>query len=204
MNHLNVKPQDWANIGKFKNPDVTATGERRAHVALDALRTLWFNTGTLCNLTCVDCYIESSPTNDRLVYLSQAEVAAFLDEIDTQAPPVREIGFTGGEPFMNPDILGMLEDALSRGYNVLVLTNAMRPMMKGADGLKLLNARYPEKLTIRVSLDHYAQPLHDISRGAQSWEKALMGLRWLRDEGFAIDVAGRTCWSESEARKSVV
>jgi MoaA/NifB/PqqE/SkfB family radical SAM enzyme len=54
---------------KFQDPFLTAKGERRAQVALKALDTLWFNTGTLCNLTCQHCYIESSPKNDRLVYL---------------------------------------------------------------------------------------------------------------------------------------
>src|SRR5436305_1171986 len=66
---------------KFQDPFVTAKGERRAHVKLEALNTLWFNTGTLCNLTCENCYIESSPRNDRLVYLSAPEVSEYLDEI---------------------------------------------------------------------------------------------------------------------------
>jgi hypothetical protein len=54
---------------KFRDPFVTATGEPRAQVALQRLETLWLNTGTLCNLACATCYIESSPTNDALVYL---------------------------------------------------------------------------------------------------------------------------------------
>jgi hypothetical protein len=57
---------------KFQNALLTAKGEQRAHVGLKALETLWFNTGTLCNLTCRNCYIESSPRNDRLVYLTAA------------------------------------------------------------------------------------------------------------------------------------
>ena len=76
---------------------------------------MWFNTGTLCNLTCQHCYIESSPKNDRLVYLTAAEVAEYLDEIDAGALPTSLIGFTGGEPFMNPELPAMLEDVLSRG-----------------------------------------------------------------------------------------
>lgn len=61
--------------------NITAKGERRAWVTLERLDALWFNTGTLCNLSCGRCYIESSPCNDRLVYLSAAEVAEYLDEI---------------------------------------------------------------------------------------------------------------------------
>ena len=64
---------------KFRDPDVTATGEVRASVRLRKLETLWFNTGTLCNLTCANCYIESSPSNDRLAYLRADEVQAYLD-----------------------------------------------------------------------------------------------------------------------------
>ena len=69
---------------------------------LPRLRTLWINTGSLCNIDCRNCYIESSPENDRLAYITRAEAAAYLDEIARERWPVREIGFTGGEPFMNP------------------------------------------------------------------------------------------------------
>ena len=64
---------------KFADPDWTAKGEPRALVPLAELRTLWINTGTLCNITCANCYIESSPTNDRLAYITAAEVAPFLE-----------------------------------------------------------------------------------------------------------------------------
>ena len=84
---------------KFRDPLITARGEPRAHVALKALETLWFNTGTLCNLTCQNCYIESSPKNDRLAYLTIAEVARYLDEIEELQLGTELIGFTGGEPF---------------------------------------------------------------------------------------------------------
>ncbi len=95
---------------KFHDPFVTASGERRARVALKSLETLWFNTGTLCNLTCRHCYIKSSPNNDRLAYLSAAEVAVYLDEIDASGLGTSLIGFTGGEPFMNPELAGDARD----------------------------------------------------------------------------------------------
>jgi uncharacterized Fe-S cluster-containing radical SAM superfamily protein len=183
---------------KFKHPAVTADGEPRAHVTLSRYETLWFNTGTLCNLTCTNCYIESSPTNDALVYLTAGEVSVLLDELDADWQ-AREIGFTGGEPFMNPDIIAMLEDALRRGYDVLVLTNAMRPMMKRQEALHDLKARFGDRLRLRVSVDHYSKALHELERGSQSWERMLGGLRWLNQEGFAINVAGRTCWNETES-----
>ena len=190
------KPLDPA---KFRDPDVTARGERRAGVALRALKTLWFNTGTLCNLTCRNCYIESSPKNDRLSYLTAAEARGYLDEIARDGLPTEEIGFTGGEPFMNSDLPNMLQDALERGFRVLVLTNAMKPMMKRAEALLALGTRFGNRLVIRVSVDHYARALHQIERGARSWDPTMEGVDWLVRHGFTVRIAGRTAWSEDEA-----
>ncbi|QLC27005.1 radical SAM protein [Parasphingopyxis algicola] len=184
---------------KFRDPAITAKGEPRAHVALARLETLWFNTGTLCNLACKSCYIESSPTNDALVYLTLTEVDAYLDEIERDGLGTREIGFTGGEPFMNPDMVPMLESSLARGFEVLVLTNAMRPMWRFEGALLDLNARYGDRMTFRVSLDHHSQAAHEAERGAGSWDKGMAGLRWLSDNGFSIAVAGRHLAHEDDA-----
>jgi len=186
---------------KFADPDRTATGERRARVALQALRTLWINTGSLCNITCRNCYIESSPENDRLAYITRAEAASYLDEIARDGWPVTEIGFTGGEPFMNPDILRMIEDALVGGFSALVLTNAMQPMLRPRilDGLSRLRDAYGGKLSLRISLDHYSKTFHEEERGPGTFDKTLEGIDWLAREGFSLALAGRTCWDESEA-----
>ena len=184
---------------KFRDPAVTAKGEARASVALGRLQTLWFNTGTLCNIECGHCYIESGPKNDRLAYLSAAEVAGFLDEIAAGGWPVKEIGFTGGEPFMNADILAMLAAALGRGFEVLVLTNAMRPLRRFEAGLAALGARYGGRLTLRVSLDHYTEAVHDAERGPGSFEKTLDGIGWLAAHSFRLALAARHFTDESEA-----
>lgn len=204
--NIQVKPPlvaEPVQAEKFSNPDWTAKGERRASVPLDRLETLWINTGTLCNITCVNCYIESSPKNDRLVYFPAGDAAALFDEIERDGLGTREIGFTGGEPFMNPDMLQMLEDALARGFDALVLTNAMQPMQRPRikSGLIALREAYGNKLTLRVSLDHYSKDLHETERGANTFEKAVEGLDWLSDNGFQIAIAGRTCWGEDEAEE---
>jgi hypothetical protein len=184
---------------KFRDPLVTANDETRAQVALQALQTLWFNTGTLCNLTCHNCYIESSPRNDRLAYLTRQEVSTYLDEIERERLPTTLIGFTGGEPFLNPDIAAMLGDVLSRGLRALVLTNAMKPMQRLERPLLALREAHGDRLTIRVSLDHYTSAVHEAERGRGSWAPAIDGLVWLARNGFAIDVAARRFSGESEA-----
>ncbi len=184
---------------KFRDADRTAKGEPRAKVPLGALTTLWFNTGTLCNLACATCYIESSPTNDALAYISAAEVAHYLDEIERDRLPVREIGLTGGEPFMNREIVSILSDALGRGFEVLVLTNAMRPMRRFGAALLDLRAAYGDQLTLRVSLDHHMAQVHEAERGTGTWDKATEGLQWLAAHGFSLAVAGRMLPGEEEA-----
>ena len=176
---------------------MTATGETRAHVAFAGLRTLWFNTGTLCNLACATCYIESSPTNDALAYLTLAEFTVFLDEIARDGLPTREIGLTGGEPFMNRDAPAMIALALTRGFEVLVLTNAMRPLRRFAAALLALPR---QRLTFRVSLDSPDAAIHDIERGAGSFAIAIDGIRWLAANGFALAIAGRQLGDAASAR----
>ncbi|MBB1092965.1 radical SAM protein [Rhodopseudomonas palustris] len=184
---------------KFRDPQTTARGERRASVALQQLTTLWINTGTLCNLACTNCYIESTPKNDRLAFISAAEVAAYLDEIRRDRWPTRVIGFTGGEPFMNPELPLMLEDALGRGFEALVLTNAMKPMRRHERALLGLRERFGDRLTLRVSIDHYTRDLHELERGPRSWQPTIDGLSWLADRGFKLNVAGRLYSGEPES-----
>jgi hypothetical protein len=186
---------------KFRDPDRTAAGEPRASVALAGLETLWINTGTLCNITCANCYIESSPDNDRLVYFPLSDAVGLYDEIAALGLATSEIGFTGGEPFMNRELPEMMAAALARGFSVLVLTNAMRPMQRPAmkAALSALKASHGGRLRLRVSLDHHSRALHECERGPGSWDAAIAGLDWLAGNGFSIAVAGRTCWGEPEA-----
>ena len=190
-----------ANIGKFEDPAITAKGEARATVSLSNPETLWFNTGTLCNIECENCYILSSPTNDALVYITRDEVRDYLDQLVARNWGVREIAFTGGEPFMNPEMIDIAEVSLAAGYEVLILTNAMLPMMRRRvkEGLVRLNSEYPGKLTLRISVDHHSEELHDKERGKGSFAKTLIGMDWLRDNGIRMAVAGRTVWEDSEA-----
>lgn len=195
-----IDAQVQANAGKFSDPLVTAKGDTRASVALSNPQTLWFNTGTLCNIECENCYILSSPTNDALVYLTTPEVEDYLDQLEARKWNVREIAFTGGEPFMNPDMPAMARAALERGYEVLILTNAMRPMMRKSvrPALSELIRDFGDKLTLRISLDHWSPEIHDKERGKDAFVKSIEGMAWLRDQGARMAVAGRSIWAESD------
>src|SRR3954451_14454648 len=180
-----ARPRD---SGKFHDPLRTASGEACARVAAKSLDTLWFNTGTLCNLTCFHCYIESSPRNDRLVYLTAADVAPYLDEIAALRLGTGLIGLTGGEPFMNPHLAEILELTLKSGFRVLVLTNAMKPMHKAKPMLLRLRQDFGGQLQLRVSLDHYGPAVHEAERGPGSWLPTIDGLLWLGRKGLPVAV----------------
>lgn len=181
---------------KFSDRFFTANRDERASVSFKQLETLWFNTGTLCNLACKNCYIESTPTNDALVYITMADVSKRLDEIAQHGLPTGEIGFTGGEPFMNREMVPIIQYCLDRGYHVLVLTNAMRPMRRFERELLALNGK--DRLTFRVSLDHHTAQIHELERGSGAWQPAISGLVWLARNGFHVSVAGRHLAEEDE------
>jgi len=180
---------------KFKNQKVTADGSNRAFIEARNIKTLWFNTGTLCNIECKNCYIESSPKNDSLAYLTFEEVKSFIDEAVDKNLGTYEIGFTGGEPFMNKDIMKMIDYSLKKRLKVLVLSNAMKPMLNRTKELIKLNH---SNLTIRVSIDQYEKEKHEEIRGKNTYDVMLQGLKWLNENNFNYTLATRLLWNEKE------
>ena len=180
---------------KFKNQKVTADGSNRAFIEARNIKTLWFNTGTLCNIECKNCYIESSPKNDSLAYLTFEEVKSFIDEAIDKNLGTNEIGFTGGEPFMNKDIMKMIDYSLNKNFKVLVLSNAMKPMLNRTKELIKLNH---SNLTIRVSIDHYEKEKHEEIRGKNTYDVMMQGLKWLNENNFNYTLATRLLWKEKE------
>jgi molybdenum cofactor biosynthesis enzyme MoaA len=180
---------------KFKDQKVTADGSNRAFIEARNIKTLWFNTGTLCNIECRNCYIESSPKNDSLAYLTFEEVKSFIDEAIDKNLGTNEIGFTGGEPFMNKDIMKMIDYSLRKRLKVLVLSNAMKPMLNRTK--ELIKLSHPN-LIVRVSIDHYEKEKHEEIRGKNTYDVMLQGLKWLNENNFNYTLATRLLWNEKE------
>jgi sulfatase maturation enzyme AslB (radical SAM superfamily) len=183
---------------KFQEPKVTADGSERAYVTFTGLETLWFNTGSQCNITCEHCYMESSPTNDALVFISADEVFSYIDEAQKISTSFHTAAFTGGEPFLNKEMLPIIQGCLEKDLKVLVLSNAMKPLAKRREEIKALSDKYSGKLTIRVSLDHYSEAGHDAERGQGSFAIALEQLKGLSADKIALNIAGRSFSEESK------
>jgi molybdenum cofactor biosynthesis enzyme MoaA len=148
---------------------------------------LWFHTGTACNLACPFCLEGSKPGDDRLQLLRFLDAVPFIDEAFTLG--VKQFSFTGGEPFINKDIIRILDYALQ--YKpCLVLTNATEPLVRRLGQLKPLRNR-PYALSFRVSLDYPDAARHDSGRGAGMFASALTGLRKLYEMGYHVSVASQ-------------
>lgn len=156
--------------------------ERYPSAPLVALDTLWFQVaGTLCNIACTHCFISSSPTNRSHGMLSLEEVRRRLDEAEPLG--VREYYFTGGEPFLNPEIFPILEETLARGP-VTVLTNGLLLTPERCGRLKTLFDAGEYSLDLRVSIDGYTAEANDPIRGAGTFSRILRGIRNLSDAGM--------------------
>src|SRR4029077_362979 len=120
-------------------------------IALAHLDDLWFQVaGTLCNLTCNHCFISCSPHNRTFGFLDLETVQKALDE--SIALGVKEYYFTGGEPFMNPDMVAILELTLQYGP-ATVLTNGTVFKEEGLVRLRQAEDASPYSLEFRVSID---------------------------------------------------
>ena len=147
-----------------------------------SLDTLWFQVaGTICNLKCTHCFISCSPSNHSHEMLTLGEVRRRLAEAIPLG--VREYYFTGGEPFLNPEMLPILEETLQQGP-ATVLTNGMFLSPDRCRSLKRIFDASEYSLDIRVSIDGYTAEVNDPIRGAGTFEKILGGISNLAAAGL--------------------
>ncbi len=166
---------------------VTPNGEPRGFIRSHGLDELWFHTGTACNLACPFCLEGSKPGDNRLQLMRFDDARPYIDE--ALALGVRQFSFTGGEPFINKDMVRILDYALGQ-RPCLVLTNATEPLIKRLRQIETLRNRM-HSLHFRVSLDHFEAARHDAGRGDGMFTMALSGLRSLYDMGFSLSVANQ-------------
>lgn len=144
---------------------------------------LWVYSNFHCNLACDYCVVASSPRARRRS-LSAERFRALVDE--AVAEGFEELYITGGEPFVHPDVVAMIEYASER-LPTVVLTNAMLFTGRRRGELERLAGR--PGLTLQSSIDGARAQTHDRWRGAGSWARAIEGLRFAAGLGLALRVA---------------
>jgi organic radical activating enzyme len=165
-------------------------------VSFHGLDALWFQVGgTICNLWCTHCFISCSPKNHAFEFMSASEVGKYIDESATYG--VKEYYFTGGEPFMNRDMLAILEHTLQHGP-ATVLTNGILISPKIASRLRHLVDASLYTLEIRVSVDGFTEFTNDAIRGEGSFRRAMDGMKNLVAEGFLPIITTMQSWDENE------
>ncbi len=174
-------------------------------VRLDHLDTLWFQvTGTICNLRCVHCFISCAPDNDSFEFLSLDEVEDWLRRSEKWG--VKEYYFTGGEPFMHPDLPAMLERTLEQGP-ASVLTNGTLLPARALEPIARTARAASYSLEMRVSLDGPSPETNDRIRGEGTFDRAMDGVRKLLAEGFLPIITATQVWEperDEEVRQAFV
>jgi AdoMet-dependent heme synthase len=178
---------------------LTLVSPSTPRVPLLALDTVWFQVGgSLCNLACRHCFVSSSPTNRTHEIMPRDEVQRYLAEAETLG--VKDFYFTGGEPFLNRELLGILEDALRIGPST-VLTNATLVDAERARRLAELHVGSRYSLEIRVSLDGLTAETNDPIRGEGSFDVTVRGLGELARAGFDPILTVAQTWGDQEDRE---
>ena len=174
---------------------------RYPSIDVSDLDHLWFQvSGTLCNLTCHHCFISCSPKNNSFGFLSFAEVQKRLQE--SVALGVKEYYFTGGEPFLNPDMVRILIETLKFGP-ATVLSNGTVLKDEWLRQLRQAEAESVYSLEFRVSIDGFSAETNDPIRGEGTFDRAMHGVMKLVEFGFLPIITAARTWPLEEEQSVV-
>ena len=180
---------------------IASINEQPAIVGLSHLDHLWFQvSGTLCNLTCNHCFISCSPKNDNFGYLTFEEVKRRLEESVTLG--VKEYYFTGGEPFLNRELVPMLVETLNFGP-ATVLTNGTVLKDEWLEALGSAEQESLYSLEFRVSIDGFSPETNDPIRGGGTFVRAMQGVQKLVEFGFMPIITATRTWSDADDERVV-
>jgi len=168
-------------------------GKSRGYIQPKRLKELWFHTGTICNLRCPFCLEGSRPGDNRLNPITLEDAKPFIQE--ALALGTEQFSFTGGEPFVIPEMVAILEYALDFGP-CLVLTNATEPLLNRLHQIApLFNKPFP--LSFRVSLDYPDPAMHDAGRGQGNFHLSLKVMEQIHSCGFSVSIARQSAANEN-------
>ncbi|ADB18717.1 Radical SAM domain protein [Pirellula staleyi DSM 6068] len=165
-------------------------------VPLSHLDQLWFQvSGLLCNLACHHCFVSSSPTNRSLEMLSFDQIKTRLEESIPLG--VKEYYFTGGEPFLHPQMTEILELSLQYGPTT-VLTNGTVLKDSWLARLAAVQAASIYSLEFRLSIDGPSAAINDPVRGSGTFARAMAGVKKLCAHGFLPLITAVRTWNEED------
>lgn len=165
-------------------------------ITLSHLDGLWLQVaGTLCNLACTHCFNSSGPGVRTFTLLEPAQVSREL--LAAARMGVKEIFFTGGEPFLHPRLPEMLEEALALAPTT-VLTNGLLLRAEMIERLAAIERAARYSLEIRISLDGYTAERNDALRGPGVFQRVLDAVAGMSRVGLLPLVTIVRTWGEEE------
>jgi AdoMet-dependent heme synthase len=164
----------------LQTPPASAGGPT---VAFRWLDSLWVQvTGTLCNIACRHCFISCGPKATDIPVMSMEQVQRALDE--GSAAGMRQVYFTGGEPFLHPDIEALVHRALEVAA-LTVVTNGLLLDQPTVAWLAAAFERSGNSLDVRVSLDGMSAAQNDAVRGPGTFTEIVAALERLGRAGLS-------------------
>lgn len=153
------------------------------HVDFRWLDALWIQiAGTLCNIACRHCFISCGPRADQVPMMTAEAVERALAE--GRAGGMRQVYFTGGEPFLHPELRRLARAALALAP-LTIVTNGMLIDDAAAAWLaeEFSASRY--SLDLRVSLDGMTAEQNDPVRGRGTFAQVVSAVRRLAGAGLS-------------------
>jgi MoaA/NifB/PqqE/SkfB family radical SAM enzyme len=137
-----------------------------------------------CNLKCPTCNYWQTPASAKETELTVDEMARLMAQLKEWLGPYL-IGFTGGEPFLRPEIFDLLREAARLGVRVSTVNNGSLLPPRRIDQLREV-ADAPDNPidVISFSLNHLDPAKHDETRGVQgSADKVFKAIETLNYPG---------------------
>jgi mycofactocin radical SAM maturase len=153
-------------------------GNRYVDMGLSAPVNVTWEVTYTCNLSCIHCLSDSG--RRRAGELTTDEAQAAIDQM--AALKVFQFNIGGGEPFMRPDFLDLMDYAHERGIVTCISTNGTLIDHKVAERLD------KHLVYVQVSLDGAAEASNDRIRGRGSFARVMVALEHLRKRNIEVSI----------------
>ena len=153
-----------------------------APLTKNKITVLQINLGKRCNLACIHCHVEASPT--RTEELSPEICQQILQAI-AQFPQIKTVDITGGAPEMLYGFKPIVEAARNRDKEVIVRSNLTIYFQPGYEDIPEYCAS--QKVRIVASLPCYLEDNVDKMRGKGVYNDSIKALQKLNQLGYGSD-----------------
>jgi 7,8-dihydro-6-hydroxymethylpterin dimethyltransferase len=135
-----------------------------------------------CDLTCPICLVDAGRNWD----ISMAEFNHLLDVLIAAERQIDILNLSGGEPLMHPELLALVDTALSRAeiVRVSISTNGLA-LLRQPELVKHLQDR---NVVISLQFDGFDQAVYEVLRGRPLLEQKMKMLEILRESGISTSL----------------